>query len=128
MKINPRLLLSLLVFACIAFTGCNNPVLHNRPSDRACIQWLDGKSLVVEKGILVDDKWTISANTFTTFEIQSITGNSDGTATAAVQFEVTDGPKSLRVNGNLLFRYHKQDDACELISFTVTRLVKLGKW
>src|SRR5213082_1615632 len=97
MKIKQCPVLLLFVTLCLLLAGCDNPVLHHRPSDQTCIKWLDGKKIVVEKGILFDDVWVISADTFTTFNIESIKSNADGSQTADVKFEMKNQQKSLRV-------------------------------
>ena len=128
MKTNQRSFLSVFVFICALFVGCDSPVLHNRPSDKACMQWLHGKKLTLEKGIIFDDEWVIDGNSFTKFDISSITPNDDGSLNATAQFEMKNVNKMLRVEGRFIYRHHKKDDVIEFISFTTTRLLKLGKW
>ena len=128
MKINQCSILLLFVTVCLLLVGCDNPILHHRPSDRTCIKWLDGQKIVLEKGLIFDDVWVISANTFTAFEIVSIKPNSDGSSTAFVKFEMKSEQKGLRVESQMVYIHHKADDVIEFISFTPTRLIKLGKW
>lgn len=92
------------------------------------MQWLHGKKLIVEEGIVFDDIWVIDGNSFTAFTISSITPNEDGSLTATAQFETKNGNKVLRVEGQFTYRHHKKDDVIEFISFTTTRILKLGKW
>src|SRR4051812_8885990 len=128
MKINQRSFLPTLVFICALFAGCDKPVFHHRPSDKACISWLDGQKIILNEGLIFDEHWLIHANAFRTFNIVSITPNTDGSATAEVQFELAGEVRGLRVEGRIVYRHHKQDDVIQFISFTPTRIVKLGKW
>jgi hypothetical protein len=127
MKINQRLFLSVFV-VCALFIGCSKPVFHHRPSDKACIAWLDGQKIILNKGLVLDEHWLIHASAFTSFNIVSITPASDGSMTAAVQFELMGEVRGLRVEGQIVYRHHKKDDVIEFISFMPTRIVRLGKW
>lgn len=112
----------------LASCGCNDPMFYDKPSDRACMKAITGQKLVLEKGVISDTTWTIKANEFTAFSIERIAKNSDGTATASVKFELTSGSKVLRVEGEFVYRFHKKDQYVEFLSFTPTRLLKLGIW
>lgn len=118
------LFLLILFAAC----GCNDPMFYHRPSDQSCMKALVGQKLLIEKGFLIDNTWTIEAKEFTAFSIERIAKNSDGTATAEVHFELTSGSKVLRVEGEFVYRHHKKDDYIEFLSFKPTRLLKLGVW
>ena len=120
--------LSVFVFICALVVGCDNPALHHRPSDKTCITWLDGKKIVLEKGIVFDDVWVMSADTFIAFDIVSIKPNADGSKTAAVKFEMKNQEKSLRVEAEMVYIHHKEDDVIEFKSWQPTRLLKLGVW
>ena len=116
--------LLLLLAAC----GCNDPLFYDKPSNQACMKAITGQKLVIEKGLISDTTWTIQANEFTAFTIERIAKNKDGTATAWVKFELTNGSKVLRVEGEFVYRFHKKDGYVEFLSFRPTRLLKLGVW
>jgi hypothetical protein len=128
MKFNQCLFLSVSIIVCAMFAGCDKAVFHHRPSDKACISWLDGQKIILNKGMVLDEHWLIHANAFRTFNIVSVTPASDGSATAAVQFELAGEVRGLRVEGQIVYRHHKQDNVIQFISFTPTRIVRLGKW
>jgi hypothetical protein len=109
-------------------TGCGKPSFHNRPSDKACMEWLTGQKVLLEKGWLSDGYWLIEAHEFEEFALTSVSVNDDGTSNAKLKFVLKAGARGLQVEGTLKYRFHKRDDAVEMLGFTVERLLKLGKW
>ena len=108
--------------------GCGNPLLHDRPSQEDCQDYLTGQRIVLHEGTFFDTYWTIRSNEFKEFDIHSISGNSDGTKTAKVQFELNDGSKGLDVVGTIKYRVHKKEGVVQVLWFTPEQVIKLGKW
>lgn len=112
----------------VTFAGCHKPQFHNRPSDKACMEWLTGQKIVLEKGWITDSYWLIEAHEFEEFSVTSVSANADGTSNAKLKFVLKAQRRGLQVEGTLKYRFHKRDNAVEMLGFTVERLVKLGKW
>lgn len=118
------IILSILVL----LTGCTNPLLHDRPPDAACKDYLSGKQILLEDGLIFDAVWQIESNEFSSFSVTAISNNKDGSKSAKVRFELKDGPKHLQVEGTIKYSVHKQDEVVRMLSFTPERVLKLGKW
>jgi hypothetical protein len=112
----------------VVLTGCSNPILHDRPPDAACKDYLTGKRILLEDGMIFDTVWRIQSNEFTEFSIKSISNNPDGTKSATVRFELKDGVRHLQVDGTIKYSVHQQDEVVRMLSFTPERVLKLGKW
>lgn len=119
-------LTTLWIFVILA--GCTNPILHDRPTDAACKDYLTGKQIVLKDGLIFDTVWEIESNEFSAFSIEGISNNSDGTKSAKVRFELKDGTKHLQVDGTIKYAVHQQDEVVRMLSFTPERVLKLGKW
>jgi hypothetical protein len=108
--------------------GCSQPILHNRPSEESCIDYLSGQRIMVESGRFLATYWTIKKSEFKEFDIVSITTNSDRTKTAKVKFELNDGSKGLDVQGWIKYRVHEREGVLQMLEFTPEQFIKLGKW
>lgn len=121
------IVLTILLILAIIPSGCDSPYTHNRPSDRACKEWLTGQKIVLEKGILLDDAWTIQSNEFTDFKINAIT-ESGGQSLATVKFELRSGSRGLLVDGTISYRMTNSNQVVVFLRFTPTKIQKLGRW
>ena len=120
--------LHVILCLLVALTGCAKPGFHNRPSDKACMEWLTGQKIVLDKGWITDSYWLIEAHEFQEFSLTSVSANDDGTSNAKLKFVLKAQQRRLQVEGTLKYRFHKRDDAVEMLRFTVEGLVKLGQW
>lgn len=116
----------LWIFAILI--GCTNPLLHDRPPDAACKEYLTGKQILLEDGLIFDTVWQIESNEFSSFSVTGISNNKDGAKSAKVRFELKDGQKHLQVDGIIRYTVHKQDEVVRMLSFTPERVMKLVKW
>lgn len=112
----------------VVLTGCTNPLLHDRPPDAACKDYLTGKQILLEDGLIFDTVWQIESNEFSSFSVTGISNNEDGSKSAKVRFELKDGPRHLQVDGTIKYAVHQQDEVVKMLSFTTERVLKLGKW
>lgn len=117
-----------ILWLLVVLTGCSNPLFHDRPPDAACKDFLTGKQILLEDGIIFDTVWEIDSDEFTSFSIRGISNNTDGTKTAKVRFELKDGPRHLQVDGIIKYSVHQRDEVVKMLSFTPERVLKLGKW
>lgn len=117
-----------IIILFVILVGCSNPILHDRPPDDACKDYLTGKQILLEDGMIFDTVWQIESNEFSEFSITGISNNPDGTKSATVRFELKDGSKHLQVDGTIKYSVHQQDEVVRMLSFTPERVLKLGKW
>jgi hypothetical protein len=117
-----------VVWIFVILTGCTNPILHDRPPDAACKDYLTGKQILLKDGLIFDTVWQIESNEFSSFSVTGISNNKDGSKAAKVRFELKDGPKHLQVDGMINYSVHQQDEVVRMLSFTPERVLKLGKW
>jgi hypothetical protein len=112
----------------VILMGCTNPILHDRPPDAACKNYLSGKRIVLEDGMIFDTVWIIKSNEFSEFSIKGISNNPDGTKSAKVRFELKDGARHLQVDGTIKYAVYQRDEVVRMLSFSPERVMKLGKW
>ena len=108
--------------------GCDDPAYYNRPTPQLCTEWLDGKQILVAKGMLLDDYWTIRQSEFKSFDITSITKDNTGLYTAQVKFDLADGAKKLRVYATMTYRAVVQEKAIVFGEFRADQVLKMGAW
>jgi hypothetical protein len=128
MKTKTSTIYSLTTLTILFLVGCSKPLFHNRPSDKACMEWLVGQKILIDKGVLFDTTWVIEPQHFSSFEILSISGAEEDSSLAKVRFELKEGAKGLRVEGMIKYRYHKKEDVVQFLGLNVDHLIKLGKW
>lgn len=106
-----------------------NPKKLPRLDDSGFIEFLTGSQVLVEKGIIFDDTWTIRKGEVSAFVVNLITENpADKVLCADVSFNVSSGGKGLAVRGNLRYKRVPNRSLLMLVDFTATSKTKTGNW
>lgn len=114
-----------VTFLVCAFFRWGHWSFSPRPSQEQCKQWLSGQKLVVQKGVLLDDYWTVRYEEFSWFKFTKIARR--GSAFQAhVQFELRSGQKGLSVEAIIAYEADTKESHITFQSFSPITIVKRG--
>jgi len=116
-----------VTFLVCAFFRWGHWSFSPRPSQEQCKQWLGGQKLVVQKGVLFDDYWTIRYEEFSAFKFAKI-GRRGSAFQAQVQFELRSAQKGLWVEAIIAYEIDAKEKHITFQSFNPITIVKRGSW
>jgi len=113
-------------------------VMHPYPEESVLKKWLAGQTIIIEKGMIFDDKWTIEEQEIIDFAIIAVAQEKNVSRTldpnlylAAVRFKCVAGTKGIYVpKSQIRYRFHPDSGMCEFVDFFCPEngFKKIGSW
>jgi len=121
------LILLLLTFGANGHCGIWQKWTVSRPADFNLVKALLGHTLIVEKGIFFDTKWSIQKDDISNLKVTDSSALSpEGIYFVTVKFQLIREGKGLRVEG--VMRFNTIGNNSSLLDFTPTKIEKFGNW
>ncbi len=112
------------------FAGFVRGKLSTRPlPDEWYIGWLDGQTIMAEKGIFSNDMWTVRQKEVSKFTVINVTAvPNDAACTAEISFTAQNSGKGIQVKGNIRYKLSSDHNNTEFIDFIAEGVKKIGNW